>query len=165
MYLLQFGSFVFPAGFAPMSQDSPRDIAEQERPRAAGAIVQNGRHQPRRLTVEGSALGFGGGAAAIQSAVDAIRGACEAAGAPQKLFFGRSDRYCWAQLVSASESYKQGDGSAYGVDHRLALSFVAGDPFFYDNGGPVSPAGLTSAGGTITPAGNAPAFATWSLSV
>ena len=165
-YLLQFGSFVFPAGFAPVSQDSTRDIAEQERPRAAGSIVQSARAKSRRLSVEGSAMGFGGGASAIQVATDAIRGACEGSGAAQPLYFGRSDRYVLAQLTGMTESYKEsGDGSWYGASHKLLLSFAAADPYFYDNAGPVSALGLTSAGGTITPGGNAPTFATWSIGV
>jgi len=164
-YLVQFGSFVFPPGFAPMTQDSPRDIAEQERPRAAGAIVQVARHQSRRLSIEGAAMGFGGGQTAIQAAEDAIRGACESSGSVQTLYFGRSDRYINAQHVGVSEIYKQGDSSAYGVNHRLMLSFVAGDSYFYDAAGPVNAPGLTSGGGTVTPGGNASAFAAWTISV
>lgn len=163
-FLLQFGSFVFPAGFSPASQDSPRDVGEQELPRAAGSVVQDARHQSRRLSVEGSAMGFGGGAGAIQTALDALRGGCEAAGPVQKLYFGRPDRYVKAQVVGISESY--GDaGRMFGSAHKLLISFLAGDPLFYDNGGSLSAVGLTSAGGTVTPAGNAPAFATWSIPV
>lgn len=166
MYLVQFGGYPFPAGFAPMSQESSKDLGEQERPRAAGTIVQSARNKSRTLTLEGSAMGFGGGPAAIQAATDALRGACEASGAVQKLFFGRSDRYIPAQLTSITESYKQsGDGSWYGASHKLLLSFFAGDPYFYDNAGPVNAPGLIATGGTVTPGGNAPAFATWTLGV
>ncbi len=165
MYLLSFGGYTFPSGFAPMSHDASRDVAEQERPRAAGAITQVSRLQSRRLTVEGSAMGFGGGPTAIQAATDAIQGACGSSGAVQKLFFGRSDRYINAQVTGVSESYKQGDSSAYGVNHRLMISFLAGDPYFYDVAGPVSTVGLTSAGGSVTPGGNAPAFASWSIGI
>lgn len=164
-YLMQFGGYVFPPGFAPISHDATRDVAEQERPRAAGAVTQSGRLQSRRLTVEGSAMGFGGGPIAIQAAMDAIQGACGSSGAVQKLFFGRSDRYINAQVTGLSESYKQGESSAYGVNHRLMISFLAGDPYFYDIAGPVSAVGLTSAGGIVTPGGNAPALATWSIGI
>ena len=163
-FLLQFGSYVFPDGFSPMSQDSPRDVAEQERPRAAGALTQSARPQARRLTVEGSAMGFGGGVTAIQSAVDAIRGACEGSGDVQPLFFGRSDRYVNAQCVGVSESYQEGSGSWFGASHKLLLSFVAGDPYFYATT-PTTATGLTAAGGTVTPVGNASAFATWTITV
>lgn len=164
-YLMQFGGYTFPPGFAPMSHDATRDVAEQERPRADGAITQVSRLQSRRLIVEGSAMGFGGGPTAIQAATDAIQGACGSSGAVQKLYFGRSDRYINAQMTGLSESYKQGENSAYGVNHRLMISFFAGDPYFYDVSGPLSAVGLMSAGGTITPNGNAWAFATWSIGV
>lgn len=164
-YLLQFGGFAFPSGFAPMSHESPKDLAEQERPRASGAVTQAARQQARRLSVEGSAMGFGGGPAAVQAAVDAVRGACEAGGPPQPLFFGRDDRFVLAQCSGVSESYQEGGGGSwYGASHRLLISFLAGDPFFYATGQTPAP-GLTGAGGTVTPGGNAPAFAAWSITV
>ncbi len=163
-YRMRFGSYDFPPGFAPMSQDSPKDIGEQELPRADGAVSQIARQQTRRLTVEGSAMGFGGGAAAIQSAVDAIRGACEGSGAVQPLWFGRDDRYINAQCVGLTESYPGGRGSAYGSNHKIAISFTAADPFFYAISATTA-AGLTNAGGTITPGGNASAYAVWTITV
>ena len=165
-YLVQFGGYTFPSGFAPMSQESPKDLGEQERPRGAGAIVQSARSKSRTLSLEGSAMGFGGGPGAIQAATDAIRGACEGSGAVQKLFFGRSDRFILAQLSGVTESYKEsGDGSWYGASHKLLLSFLAGDPNFYDNAGPVDAPGLIATGGTVTPGGNAPTYATWSIGI
>ena len=94
-----------------------------------------------------------------------MHGACEGSGIIQPLYFGRSDRFINAQVSGISESYKQGDSSSFGVDHRLMINFLAGDPYFYDGAGPVSAVGLMSAGGTITPGGNAPAFATWSIGI
>ena len=164
-YLVQFGSFVFPPGFAPVSQESPRDLAEQERPRAAGSVTQAARHQSRRLVVEGAAMGFGGGATAIQSAEDLIRGACEGTGIVQPLYFGRSDRYVNAQVTSLSESYKAGGGGSWlGASHQLLISFLASDPYFYA-AATTTATGLANTGGTVTPGGNASAFATWTISV
>lgn len=162
-YSLKYGSFIFPDGFSPMSQDTARDLAEQERPRAAGSITQAARPQSRRLTVEGSAMGFGGGPTAIQAAIDALRGACEGSGGVAPLLFGRSDRYINAQVASLSESYGSG-ASLFGAVHKLLISFVAGDPYFYAAISTTA-TGLTSGGGTVTPGGNASAFATWTVSI
>jgi hypothetical protein len=173
-YKLAFGSYVFPAGFKPVGQDSAVDIAEQERPLTAGSLVQAGRTQSRKLQITGAVMGTD--AAAIQATIDEMRQNVRTQG-PGQLWFGRDDRYILAQCVGLSEEYASGGGdgteaSMFGVSHAISLSFVAGWPYYVDAAGSVT-ATFSASGGTITLATasdppqspNAPAFGVWTLTI
>lgn len=163
-FLLQYNGVTLPAGLKPLSRDMQADIAEQERPRAPGAVSQVARKQPRILQVRGDiGPGLNYNRDTWRAAFDAIKAACYGVGV-QQLFFGDSDRYYLAQCTGFTEDGDQDDGVLWGISPKVAITFKADDPDAYDVAG-TQTATLSTTGGTITPGGNTDAWPNWTITI
>ncbi len=153
------------------SKSLTADSGARELPRLSGAVIQPLRFQPRKLVITADVTLTAGSFTNLLAAVDTLLSALasQGSGLPNELFFGRADRYIYAQVVSGAEKFDQGGMSWFGADHEFDIEFLAADPFFYDTAG-TQTVNLTNTGGTVTPSNgsvntNAPTFATWQFTI
>jgi len=157
-YLLKYNDVTLPATMRPNGGESPIDLGESERPRADGSIIQPGRRKSWLLTVKGDITADT--MDDLNTAVDALRASL----APAQggiLYFGRDDRYAVGQTETFT--YDTADGMWWGVVATISIGFRIPNPFWLATG-PTTDA-LTDAGGTVTPAGDAPTLPAWSITI
>ncbi len=128
---VNYNNYDFPSTIRPMSVGFGVDLGEVELPRRDGAATQAGRVKGRTLTARGVLQDDD--PAALAAGYDALKAACfrGALGRRCRCWFGADDRYMLAQLQEWSDDYALGEQSGVCYRVNVAMTFFAGDPFWY----------------------------------
>ncbi len=156
---VNYNNYDFPSTIRPMSVGFGVDLGEVELPRRDGAATQAGRVKGRTLVARGVLQDDD--PAALAAGYDALKAACFGGSRMAlPLYFGVDDRYILAQLQEWSDDYALGEQSGVCYRVNIAMTFFAGDPFWYS----VSPVSVPLSGNgatAVSVGGDAPAAAVW----
>lgn len=159
-YLLQFGSYELPDTLRPDDALAATfDVAEQERPRAAGSTSQLARAKSRVLPVKGElTLPV---ATDLHTLIDTLKQNLAGYG---DLYYGRDDRYYRNTQVESLAAQSK-DGKTWGKFFAVSLAFRAFDPFQFDAAGIVTSPLASTAGGTVANAGTVDGHPVWTITI